>query len=127
MGRSRPIHRLRRARVAVALLEKLVRTRIGEIPKRQHLAAIRIPAEVGVEEVAAQDVPGWDEPASSAARTFGNAWYDEARSAVLLVPSLPAMGLERNILINQRHPDFGKVRHDPAIPVVWDRRLFAPA
>lgn len=110
--------------VAVVLLEKLVRTRIGDIPKRQHIAAITIPADLAVDEAGSADVPGWNDPAWSAARAHGNAWYDEARSAVLLVPSLPAMGLERNVLINQRHPDFGKIGYDPPLPVVWDRRLF---
>lgn len=110
--------------VAVALLEKLVRTRLGEIPRRQQIAAITIPAGVAIEEIAPGDLPGWDEPASTAARAFGNAWYDASRTVGLLVPSLPAMGFEQNLLINQRHPDFGKIRHASPNPVVWDRRLF---
>ena len=111
----------------VALLEKLVRTRIGEIPRRQQVAAITIPPEVAIETVGPADVPGWDDPAPRASRDRGNAWYDNARSAVLIVPSLPAMGLERNVLLNQRHPDFARIRYEPPRPVVWDRRLFERA
>jgi hypothetical protein len=34
------------------------------------------------------------------------------------------MGLERNVLINQRHAEFRHVTHGKPRPVVWDARLF---
>ena len=40
-------------------------------------------------------------------------------------PSLPALGLERNVLINQRHPSFTQIRSGIPRPLVWDARLFA--
>ena len=43
---------------AIALLEKLARTRIGKVPAGQHFAEIFIPADVSVEEVGPSDVPG---------------------------------------------------------------------
>ena len=43
---------------------------------------------------------------------------------MLIVPSVPAMGLERNVLINQRHPQFRHITHGEPRPVVWDARLF---
>ena len=110
---------------AVALIEKLVRSRLGKVPKNHHFGEIFIPAAIVVEEVSPADVPGWERPDYVASQAYGDAWYDSSRTAVLIVPSLPAMGLERNVLINQRHPEFRHVTHADPRPVVWDARLFA--
>jgi RES domain-containing protein len=110
---------------AVALLEKLVRLRTGWMPARQQFAEIFIPGLVEVEEIGPDDVPGWERPDRAVSQAYGDAWYDSRRTAVLLLPSLPAMGLERNVLINQRHPQFRHVTHAEPRPVVWDARLFA--
>jgi RES domain-containing protein len=109
---------------AVALLEKLVRLRIGLMPARQQFAEIFIPAAVEIEEIGPADVPGWDRPDYATSQAYGDAWYDGRRTAVLIGPSVPAMGLERNVLINQRHPQFRDVTHGEPRPVVWDARLF---
>jgi RES domain-containing protein len=110
---------------AVALIEKLVRSRLGKVPKNHHFGEIFIPAAIAVEEVGPVDVPGWERPDYVASQAYGDAWYDSSRTAVLIVPSLPAVGLERNVLINQRHPEFRHVTHANPRPVVWDARLFA--
>jgi RES domain-containing protein len=110
---------------AVALLEKLVRARLGKVPMNHQFTEIFIPAVVAIEEVGASDVPGWNDASYVACRTYGDAWYDSGRTAVLIVPSVPAMGLERNILINPHHPQFRYVTHADPRPVVWDARLFA--
>jgi len=110
---------------AVALIEKLVRSRLGKVPKDHHFAEIFIPATVTAEEVGATDVPGWARVDYRATRAYGDAWYDSGRTAVLIVPSVPAMGLERNVLINQRHPEFRHVACAEPRPLVWDARLFA--
>jgi RES domain-containing protein len=59
-----------------------------------------------------------------ASRAYGDAWDDSGRTAVLIVPSVPAMGLERNVLINQRHAQFRHITHGEPRPLVWDARLF---
>jgi RES domain-containing protein len=110
---------------AVALIEKLVRSRLGKVPMNHQFAEIFIPAAVAVEEVGAPDVPGWNHADYVACRAYGDAWYDSGRTAVLIVPSVPAMGLERNIMINRQHPDFQSITHSHPRPVVWDARLFA--
>src|SRR5687767_3469638 len=46
---------------AVALIEKLVRSRLGKVPRNHQFADIFIPAAVAVEEVGALDVPGWND------------------------------------------------------------------
>lgn len=47
---------------------------------------------------------GWDAENISAARAFGDLWLNEARSAVLLVPSVVAK-LEWDALVNLAPPD----------------------
>jgi RES domain-containing protein len=81
---------------ATAMLKKLVRTRIGRIPTGKQFAEIL--------------VPGWNDPGYGPSRGYGDAWYDSRRSAVLIVPCHPAMGYERNLLINQLHPSSGRSR-----------------
>jgi hypothetical protein len=36
------------------------------------------------------------------------------------------MGFERNLLINQLHPDFADIRAARPRSVLWDARLFMP-
>jgi RES domain-containing protein len=110
---------------AAAMLEKLVRARIGRIPSGQQLADILVPGHVSVEEIGPADLPGWNSSAQSASRAYGDAWYDGRRAAALIVPSLPAMGYERNLLLNQLHPEFGEITASRPRPVIWDARLFA--
>jgi RES domain-containing protein len=104
-----------------ALLERLVHSNIGRIPKHHVWVRIEIPAGVGVEELRAENLPGWTD--ESASRHCGDQWYDEGRSAVLLVPSVVSR-VERNVVINEAHPEFGKLSADEPWPVVWDERLF---
>jgi RES domain-containing protein len=111
---------------AVALIEKLVRTRMGKVPQNHHFAEIFVPDSVAIEEIGPIDVPGWERPDYAASQAYGNAWYDSGRTAVLIVPSVPAMGLDRNVIINQRHPQFRHITHAAPRQLVWDARLFAP-
>ena len=57
------------------------------------------------------------------ARAFGCAWYTEARSAILIVPSVVAR-MERNLLFNAAHPDFPRISAGLEEPIRWDERLF---
>jgi RES domain-containing protein len=110
---------------AGTMLEKLVRLRTGRMPARQQYAEIFIPGPIEIEQIGPADVPGWERADRTASQAYGDAWYDSGRTAVLIVPSLAAMGLEHNVLINQRHPQFRHVTHAESRPVVWDARLFA--
>jgi RES domain-containing protein len=111
---------------ATAMLEKLAHTRIGRIPIGQQFAGIFIPGHITVEEIGPSDVTRWNDPGYAASRAYGDAWYDSQRSAVLVVPSHQAMGFERNLLINQLHPDFADIRAARPRSVLWDARLFMP-
>jgi len=107
---------------AGALLEILAHAS-GSVPRSQGYVEIEIPAGLAIEEIAPADLPHWDSPSFEAARAFGDRWYDERRTPVLMVPSV-ATRIERNILLNQEHPDFARIRASQPSPVRWDERLW---
>ncbi|MCL5745175.1 MAG: RES domain-containing protein [Acidobacteria bacterium] len=105
-----------------ALLEILAHTNIGRIPKNQVYIEIHVPDGVEIEELCVDELPGWDSADLEASRAYGDAWYDQRRTAVLLVPSVVTR-IERNVLINQEHPDFARLRVTEPARVAWDARL----
>ena len=109
---------------AGALLEILVHSNLGRVPKGFASIQIHIPADVLIEELRPEDLPGWDTSDGEVSRGWGSQWYEEMRSAVLLVPSVPSGGIERNVLIHQRHPNFPRITATKPTPVRWDKRLF---
>ena len=109
---------------ATALVEKLVRTRVGRIPKDQQMGEILVPGYLAAEEIGAADLPGWRDPGCEPAEPSAMP-VRRAQTLALIVPSVPAMGYERNLLLNQLHPDFAEVTCARPRPVVWDARLFA--
>jgi len=107
---------------STALLEKLVHSNL-EMPADQHFVAITIPNGISYEVFQPAAHPGWDFRNEDICKAFGQTWYDEARSALLIVPSIPAR-LERNILINPAHGDAKGITHTLPEPVWWDHRLY---
>lgn len=102
---------------ATAVLERAAQLNSIRIPRTFVYVRIDVPAYLSVEEIRSQELPGWDFDHKTVSRTFGDRWYDEQRSVVLLVPSLVAPGLERNVLINQRHREFPGLITSGAEPV----------
>ena len=107
---------------AGALLEILVHAS-GSVPKSQGYVEIEIPSGLSIEKITQDDLPQWDTPSFEATRAFGDRWYDERRTPVLIVPSVVTL-VERNVLINQEHSDFPLVQASQAVPVRWDARLW---
>jgi RES domain-containing protein len=68
-------------------------------------------------------LPGWEHRDGRVARAFGSRWIDEARSAILIVPSVVAR-MERNVLINPARACATRVVSGLEVPVTWDARLF---
>ena len=102
---------------ATALLEKAAQLNSIKIPRTLAFVRIEMSAGATVEELRPDDLPGWDADTKLPSQRFGDRWYDEQRSLLLLVPSLAAPGLERNVLINQRHPLFTRVTATSPEPV----------
>ena len=109
---------------STALLEKLAQCN-GILPPNQHFVEATIPQGVTYEVVSGDSLPGWSGSSGASARAFGNQWYRELRSAILIVPSVVAR-LEQNIVINATHPDLARKRIVVGLeaPVWWDHRLF---
>lgn len=108
---------------STALLEKLVHLN-GVMPANQHYVRIAIPGGTSREEFREADHPGWDGRNESICKAAGEEWYRNGRSAILIVPSIPAR-LDRNFLINLQHRDARGITHEAPIPVAWDDRLFS--
>jgi RES domain-containing protein len=108
---------------STAMLEKLVHANMV-LPANQHFIEITIPNGTAYEIFQTEAHLGWDSKNEAICKRFGQHWFDEKRSALLLVPSIPAR-IERNILINPLHPDARGITHTMPEPVWWDERLYA--
>ncbi|HQS03166.1 MAG: hypothetical protein B7Y07_08095 [Halothiobacillus sp. 24-54-40] len=109
---------------ACAMLEILAHANIGRVPSTHRFVVADVPDSVSVEKYNANTLPyGWDSEQGSSAREFGDLWLKEARSAVLLVPSVVAK-LEWNALVNPLHPDTPQLILSQSEKVIWDKRLF---
>jgi RES domain-containing protein len=106
------------------MLEILAHANIGRIPETHQYVIAEIPKGVSVETLEESTLPqGWDSENSASARAVGDQWLLEARSVVLIIPSVIAK-LDRNALINPLHPDAKKLIVADPQKVIWDKRLF---
>jgi len=111
---------------STAVLEKLVHGN-GQMPPNQHWIEITIPPGVSYEMFSAAHHPGWDAEDCLVSKAYGEAWRRSRRSLLLIVPSVAAR-MERNLLINDSHPEAHRVTRSLHQPLWWDSRLFhAPA
>lgn len=107
-----------------AMLEILAHASIGRIPATHCFVIAEVPDAVTIEQHDAASLPAeWDAENSSAARLFGDQWLKQARSAILIIPSVVAR-LEWNALVNPLHPDSSKLIVSLPEKVAWDKRLF---
>lgn len=107
--------------VALACLETLVHMQMAAKSEERWLFTVDIPDRF-VEEL--RPLPkDWNvEPAGSASQIAGDQWIASGRSVALLVPSV-VVPLEKNALINPRHPQFRlewvkkpvRFRYDPRL------------
>jgi RES domain-containing protein len=107
---------------STAMLEKLAHGN-GRIPPNQHWIAITIPPGVSYEVFSTSHHPGWDAEDCLVPKSFGHAWQQSGRSLLLIVPSVVAR-MERNVLINDGHPEARQITHSLHEPIWWDERLF---
>lgn len=107
---------------STAMLEKLVHANLV-LPANQHFITITIPNGVSFEIFLEAAHPSWDSKDEAICKAYGQEWYDKKRTAVLMVPSIPAR-LERNFLINPLHSDAVAITRNLPEPVWWDERLY---
>lgn len=108
---------------AGAILEILVHANLNRLPRTHAVITIEIPAYVAVERVATPDLRHWNASNQAVSRAFGDRWLIEARTAVLMVPSLVTQGREHNVLLNPAHADFPRIAYTPPEPIAWDEWL----
>lgn len=107
---------------STALLEKLVHGS-GRLPPDQHYIEVMVPRGLSYEVFSPPSLTGWDAMPATVSKSFGEQWYTEKRSVILMVPSVVAR-LDSNVLINPHHPEFPAIQASLHKPVFWDRRLF---
>ena len=108
---------------AGALMELLAHAQRRDLKVDYHCLVIEIPPTVRIIELDPRAILGWDEPDYVISRQFGDRWVEEARSAVLCVPSITGRPHELNYIINPHHPDARKLKKGQQHPVIWDERL----
>lgn len=78
-------------------------------------------------EPASSELPqGWKAiPPDRPSMTFGTKWLQDKSHLGLIVPSA-VLPLERNVVINPKHPAIGEVRVDEVFDFMYDERMFLP-
>ena len=96
---------------ALAALEVLVHVDPLTAPADLRLLAIELPDDLSIEVLEPITLPeGWHSvPAPAALQTIGSSWLTSGRTAALNVPSA-VITVERNFLLNPRHPEVQRVR-----------------
>jgi RES domain-containing protein len=107
---------------STAMLEKLAHAN-SVLPPNQHYIEITIPNGTSYEVFQTAAHPGWDGKDEGLCKAFGAQWFEQQRSAVLIVPSIPAR-IESNILINPQHREARTITYKLPQPVWWDERLY---
>jgi len=108
--------------LSLAMLEQLAQTGTGRLPADQVSVEITIPDAVATETADTADIPGWDAADRRASRAFGDRWFTQLRSCVLLIPSV-IVPAEQNVAINPAHAHFVRIKASPPRPLKWDERL----
>jgi RES domain-containing protein len=105
--------------VSLAVLENLVHMSREDFPAGYVLVVAAVPDEVRIlkEEDLVAEFGGFDRS------RLGDRWLDGGSSAVLAVRSI-VVPFEYNFLLNPQHPDFEAITVEPAVPFVFDERLF---
>ena len=105
---------------SLAVLENLVHWNVARLPPTLACVVATIPDSVSQSEVNPRKLDDQDY-----CRKIGNKWYDKAEVAVLWVPSVISP-YEKNVLINQTHQDFSKIKITKTHDANIDARLLKP-
>lgn len=104
------------------ILEKLVHANGVMLPDL-YFITISIPKGICYEKFQTAAHSGWDGKSQRICKEFGDRWVREKRSAILLVPSIPAR-FETNILVNLAHDASKAITYERAKRISWDDQLY---
>jgi len=108
---------------ALAALEFFVNLQPNEAPNDLLMAEAFVP-DANIETIGLDDLPrNWRSLSNERCRDVGSEWARSLRSVALKVPSAVVEG-DWNVLLNPKHPQFGKVRIGAAKPFRFDERMF---
>jgi len=102
---------------SLAVLENLVHWQSSELPPTLVCVVATIPGSIKQSRKEYIDLNDAD-----TCRNLGDRWFANGKTAVLWVPSVVSP-YEDNVLINQLHPDFAKIRVSRPVSVAVDKRL----
>ena len=96
--------------LSLATLEILVHTLPTRLRDKFRAFRIRFDEVLLISLTQTKLPKGWDtQPPTTASQSVGDEWIKSGRSLAFAVPSV-LVPLERTILINPAHPDFGKIK-----------------
>lgn len=109
---------------SLAMLEILVHINVTRVGDHFCMMTIEVPDALIAPPLLQSDLPlFWNKnPHESETQRIGDAFISKGEKVAIGVPSA-VNPLEQNYLINDRHPDFSKVRVIDTIPLDFDRRL----
>jgi RES domain-containing protein len=112
---------------AGGLLELLAHVSVPRRAPRDHVASLlEIPDDA---EAATLDPPfrrGWNDlQGPRIARSLAEPWLSSGSELCLIVPSVPGAPVERNVVIDARHPRFGEVVVMEQVKPELDDRIWA--
>ena len=108
---------------SLAVLENLVHWQTSDLPPTLVCVEVHIANAIEQEKLARADMPAGAKDDYSRYRAMGDEWYDRGESAVLWVPSVVSP-FESNLLFNQRHENFSRIRVSESRPARVDPRLW---
>lgn len=111
---------------ALAALEVLVHVDPLTAPADLRLLTIELPDDLSTEFLETDTLPNdWHSvPAPAALQTLGSSWLMSRRTAALNVPSA-VIKVERNVLLNPRHPEVERLRLLSEETFSFDPRLLS--
>lgn len=109
---------------SLAALEVLDHVDPLTAPTDLRLLAIELPDDLSTEVIEPAMLPeDWSSlPAPAPLQTLGSTWLKSGRTAALKVPSA-VITVERNVLLNPRHPDAQQIRITSDMAFSFDPRL----
>ena len=110
--------------ISLALLENMVHSKGEGLEDLFRTLVIYAPEDIDVTAIAKKDLPaGWNSDHSYChTQPIGDAWFDNATTAILRVPSA-IVPQEYNYILNTEHPDFKKIITVDVLPLYADSRI----
>ncbi|HEX9770133.1 MAG TPA: RES family NAD+ phosphorylase [Kiloniellales bacterium] len=114
---------------ALCLVEKLVHVDdLSLLPDNSRIVRYHVPEDVVIEDVWLGDLPKDWHLDVTVTQMIASEWMSRASSCLLRVPSVIlriAEAEDRNVIINHRHGDAGRIEIENIEPFAYDPRLFA--